>query len=157
MPHSFVLQYAHPWSVSQGVERRSKLLDPHSALYKCLMKCRYALIEKYGDMVGPARMDLHTELIKSSELPTDELLLARTAALHNKHVNLEFVMVGSRAFCAKTPAVDGYGSTHVTIAYFGGVVPAFGEMNDMCLKCADVYLYPGIECESDEKQNHASL
>ena len=98
-------------------ERRSKLLDSDSDLYKYVDSVYKNLVNKYGNLIGPRRMDYHIELIGEGEDCTDELLVERCQQLENQQLKpiLGIINRGYVLFC---PPVDGYGKTHITIAFF---------------------------------------
>lgn len=106
-------------------EMRSKLIKPDCELYNRLDKLRYGYLTLYGlESVAPRRMDYHIELIKTKEEARDEnLLVKRCQKLEGVVLNeLELCKMG-KAIVLKTPYVEGYGITHITVAYFPDGVP----------------------------------
>ena len=109
-------------------ERRSKLLDSDSYLYKYVDGIYKNLVKRYGNLVGPRRMDYHIELVSREEDCTDELLVERCQQLENQQLEnqqlktMDFGII-NRAYVLFCPLVDGYGKTHITIAFFKKGVP----------------------------------
>lgn len=104
-------------------ERRSKLLKKGSELYQWLEEYSNGLVEKFGELVAPKRMDYHFELIKRGEEATDELLVERAKMLEGEDVDISNLGVFYRAWVLIGPEVDGYGQVHCTIDFFRGGVP----------------------------------
>lgn len=100
-----------------GQEGRSKLLAKQSALYQVLDRLKQAIKTKYE--IKPDRMDLHIEVTKTRH---DPLFRQKSESIHQTSVDLSneanWGFLG-RAFVLWTPEVDGYGRTHITIAFFG--------------------------------------
>lgn len=99
-------------------ELRSKLLKPDSSLYTWLAAQRQLLITRYGERVGPMRMDFHVELIRRDEEPTEEMLVTRCKLLEGTNVPSTTLDKLGKAIVLPLPSVEGYGTTHITIAYF---------------------------------------
>jgi hypothetical protein len=99
-------------------ELRSKLLKPDSSLYKWLAAQRQAFVDKYGDRVGPMRMDFHVELIRRDEEPTEEMLVSRCKLLEGTDVPSTTLGKLGKAIVLTIASVEGYGPTHITITYF---------------------------------------
>jgi len=125
------LEFKEPNSRIEGSEVRSKLLSNVSDLYKRLERCRNNIQSKYPHL-APKRMDFHTELISGSEVPTSELLVSRASKLHNTEFPFRTDMIGKKAFGLVGPNADGYGQTHVTIAFFPGNIPSLSDLNNLC-------------------------
>jgi len=109
-------------------ELRSKLLDSNSALYKYLTNRRNELILQYGETktggkIGDARMDFHVELIGQIEKPSVELLIERAEKVEGHFATIQTEEVLGKALVIDGPWINGYGNTHITIAYFPGGVP----------------------------------
>lgn len=104
-------------------EKRSKLLDPKSELYRELTNQRNLLEQHHKDgEIAPKRMDFHIELIASNEEPSDELLISRCQELQGCEIEIEHAIM-KKAIVIRTPYVSGYGCTHITIAYFPNGIP----------------------------------
>lgn len=101
----------------EGKEGRSKLLANSSELYQVLNRLKQAIKADYE--VKPDRMDLHIEITKQRHDPDfrkkSESIHQQTIDLANEN-NWGFL---GRAFVLWTPEVEGYGQTHITIAFFG--------------------------------------
>lgn len=113
-----------PSSLIQGKERKSKLIDPTSDLYRHLESMRSRLVKKYGSRIGAKRMDYHVEVIRENEPYSESLVNSRSQEVHNVELtNLsEYTCIG-KAFCLQGPTISGYGPTHITIAFFPKGVP----------------------------------
>jgi hypothetical protein len=98
-------------------ERRSKLIDPESALYKVLGQKRNELLLKYPNQIADKRMDFHIELINNRENATDELLISRANSMHGLSCPEKYTVLG-QAYVLSTP-----NNTHITVAYFPKGVP----------------------------------
>lgn len=100
-----------------GREGRSKLLHSDSKLYSVLHSVKQKISEQYT--VGSDRMDLHIELTKNRRDPE---FSAKAKSIQDEIIDLSdssnWGYMG-RAFVLSTPAVDGYGKTHITISFFG--------------------------------------
>lgn len=124
------VHFIDPNNRLKGKERRSKLLDPKSDLYKWVDNEYKLLIEKYGDtsqegLVGSKRMDYHIELIKGRKEATDELLVERAQQLEGKEVIIPQKLSSmGRALVVDGPNLEGYGNTHITVAFFPKGVPS---------------------------------
>lgn len=114
---SLLVRFADP-NARLPNELRSKLIKPDSSLYKWLAEKRKSLVDKYGDRVGPMRMDFHVELIRKDEAPTDVLLLTRCRALESYFVEESTLSIQGKAVVLSLYPVVGYGPTHITVAYF---------------------------------------
>ncbi len=119
------INFKDPNNRISGEERRSKLLDPSSELYKWVDNKFKDLVAKYGEQVGSKRMDYHIELLKRNDNTSDgKLLVERCQQLENKDVDVTNVGQLGRAYVLHTGKVDGYGETHVSIAFFPKGVPS---------------------------------
>lgn len=95
-------------------ENKSKLLQLGSPLYDFILASREKLVR------AGATIDVrqpHIELIGGKETQRGTVLSARASHLHNVAVPLTIKKMG-KALVVPTPAVEGYGETHATIAYF---------------------------------------
>jgi hypothetical protein len=117
---SYIIQFQEPTKRITGKERRSKLLDPKSDLYKILSPWYQLIMSKYGDSVKGQYMDFHIEVLKPNEDNVDDFL-DRVSQLEGSPLNLNdpntFYFFGN-AFSIRTPYIENYGETHITIAYF---------------------------------------
>ena len=100
-----------------GKEGRSKLLHTDSELYQLLKSVKATINQQFttkGD-----RMDLHIEITKERRDPN---FRTKAEQLHNQTVDVmnadNWGFLG-RAFVLWTPESEGYGKTHITIAFFG--------------------------------------
>lgn len=100
-----------------GKEGRSKLLHTDSQLYQLLHHLKRNISEQFP--AKPDRMDLHIEITKERRDPN---FRAKAEQLQNQTVDLadanNWGFLG-RAFVLWTPESQGYGQTHITIAFFG--------------------------------------
>lgn len=133
---SFSLLYADPNARIEGKEKNSKLLATESDLYKKLDALLSAICTRFPLCTGK-RMDFHTELVRSGN-PTE--LVERAQKLHGAIVTLsdleKWTIMSGRAFVFNTPAVDGYGPTHITVGYWRdpATTPALGDLKDLVLE-----------------------
>lgn len=114
------IEFDRPDEIDEKRERCSKLLKPGSPLYQAVTSLRCILLEKYGVRIeDPPRMAPHIEVIAWAERDTftREEMLARVKELEGRPIELK-VGHGKKSIYLETPAVSGYGPTHVTIAYF---------------------------------------
>ena len=100
-----------------GKEGRSKLLHTDSQLYQLLHSLKRNISEQFP--AKSDRMDLHIEITKQRHDPN---FRAKAEQLQNQTVDLadanNWGFLG-RAFVLWTPKSEGYGKTHITIAFFG--------------------------------------
>ena len=100
-----------------GKEGRSKLLHTDSQLYQLLHSLKRNISEQFP--AKSDRMDLHIEITKQRRDPN---FRAKAEQLQNQTVDLadanNWGFLG-RAFVLWTPKSEGYGKTHITIAFFG--------------------------------------
>ena len=100
-----------------GKEGRSKLLHTDSQLYQLLHNLKRNISEQFP--AKSDRMDLHIEITKQRRDPN---FRAKAQHLQNQTVDLadtnNWGFLG-RAFVLWTPESEGYGQTHITIAFFG--------------------------------------
>lgn len=122
MESSAPIRFLDPNYRIEGKEIRSKLLDPDSYLYKWIDRKRNTLIYKYPGKVGLKRMDYHIELLRPSE--SEDLLVERAGQLDGQSIILmdKLDTIG-RALVLEGPFIEGYGRTHITVAYFPGEIP----------------------------------
>lgn len=105
-------------------EKRSKLLNPSSPLYKYLENKRNHLISKYPIEVFEKRMDFHIELIAENEKISKELLIKRAQELENMEVELNLSWMASDsgfpgyAVVLLIPNNSFRVDAHITVAYF---------------------------------------
>jgi hypothetical protein len=112
-------------------EVRSKLLKTGSPLWVFLDTLRDKLVEKYGYLVGPMRMGYHIELIKNvdgmSNQEISDMSVTRSKFLEGKviqvPVDVRNLTWMGKALVVTTPYVEGYGPTHITVAFFPGGRP----------------------------------
>lgn len=113
----------------EGREVRSKLLHPTSALYAHLQAVRNRICARYGDLVGPKRMDFHVELIHLEELydMSDEdarkTLVARAQKLQGEEMSVFTRGPFGKAVGVLVPFLVRGSPTHVTLAYFPQGIP----------------------------------
>lgn len=125
------IEFWEPSQVIPGKERKSKLLHPDSALYRYLDFIRQQLVQQHPQNIAPKRMDYHIELISQAECDqlngnTDSTLVSRCQKLQGLVLNPVEIEPQGKVWAMKTPEVDGYGPTHITIAYYpGGIQPAY--------------------------------
>lgn len=122
----FQVQFEDPNNAIPKRERKSKLLKNDSALYSVLRAYRNKLESNYGDLVSNQRMDFHTELIKRNDDVTEEKLVDRAQQLEGRCIDLadtDSWNIGRHSVSINTGRVDGYGNTHITVAYFKQGVP----------------------------------
>lgn len=111
-----LIKFTNPGRRLAG-ELRSKLIDPRSDLYQFLEDQRAQLVKSNKD-IGDKRMDFHIELIKSTEVPTEELLVSRARLIQDYNIqNLGLTRMG-KALVILGPDVMGYGKTHITVAFY---------------------------------------
>ena len=120
---SFVINFRDPSLRLEG-ERRSKLLDPGSDLCVWLDNKYKELVNKYGNQVGSKRMDYHIELIGRNDIYSDVLLVKRAHELENKEIDITNIGTLHRAYVLYGPELNGYGQTHITIAFYPSGVPS---------------------------------
>jgi len=114
-----LIEFENPTEVIQGKERRSKLLKTSSPLYSLVSSYRDKLVRLFPNGVGDKRMDFHIELINGNEKDSPELLLERTKKLEKVDIqNFNVTIMNEKAVVLECPMVEGYGNTHITIAYF---------------------------------------
>lgn len=112
-------------------EGRSKYLDRESELYKFLREVIGRINEKFTP--SPERMDLHMEVCRARGL-SEEDMRKQAHQVHEQEVdvtdmdNWDFV---GRAFALKTPYVEGYGETHITVAFFRDNRPSLEELRSL--------------------------
>lgn len=118
------IEFQDPNNVIAGKEKRSKLLNENSELYKHVDKLRNELLKKYGSLISEKRMDYHMELINANEEPTKEKLVTRAKMLENQDVDERKYKVTKNSIGIEcSQSVPGYGKPHVTIAHFAKGVP----------------------------------
>src|SRR4051812_30893024 len=132
---TFKIQFIDTDTMLSG-ERCSKKLQPSSDLVQHLEKIRKEIKVAYptakaGDR--PWYIELHRgtrkdRMATKQELPT----LERSRKLQGSIVGPtswdSYKFIDERALALKTPPVDGYGDTHIIIAYFPETVT--GEQKD---------------------------
>lgn len=111
---SATIEFMNPRERIRGLERQSKLLAPGSSLYEWVTAAHATLLAAgaYIDVRPP-----HIEVRSSHERDDVAALTARAQVLQGRTVPLSVARV-HKALVLPTPAVPGYGATHVTIAYF---------------------------------------
>lgn len=96
-------------------ERKSKRLLNNSGLVKRLQQIRNQISVLYPDA---EYRPWHIELASGST----EDVTTKALSIQNVQVNTrnlaQYSILNNRAFVLKTPPVDKYGTTHITIAYF---------------------------------------
>lgn len=121
-----IIEFTNP-NVKLKGELRSKLIDPNSVLYKHLTSMKNFINSKYGFRVSPSRMDFHIELIKSTEEPDQKTLISRARQAEGQHTT-NYAILNKKAFVLIGPVIEGYGQTHITIAYFREGCPEIVEL-----------------------------
>lgn len=124
-----------------GREGKSKLLAVQSDLYRCL-KAVKAEIRASGLSPCRDRMDLHIEVTTSRD--DDSTLRAKAEALQGQLVDVtnpaSYGILGG-AFVLWTPAVQDYGRTHVTLAFFGKPdLPDAQTLREIAIRAVATYL-----------------
>lgn len=105
-------------------ECRSKLLKRDTQLYNHLNKRREQLKAKYGSKVSYKRMDFHIELIRAEDSDCNRAkLLTRAQQVNGIEIELT-ESIYKQALVLTGPNIEGYGNTHITIAFFPFGVPA---------------------------------
>jgi hypothetical protein len=105
-------------------EKRSKLLDPDSTLYKLLKRVRGRFDADKTLSISDDRLDLHIELLNKNEDSND--LWLQTSRI-NQTLLFDLDVTNSKswgflnkAFCLFTPQIEGFNTIpHITIAYLG--------------------------------------
>lgn len=110
------IKFLNPNERIYGKERRSKLLDPQSELYKWADTKYKELVMQYGLKVGSKRMDYHIELIGRDE--NEELLVSRAQELEGMEIEITRLKRMGRAYVLEVDRKH-----HVTIAFFPKGVP----------------------------------
>lgn len=129
----FQLQLQDPLNIIKGKERRSKLLDPESDLYKYVDKMRTTIEQTYPGHMTERRMDLHVELIKKRETCTEQLLNQRSLAFHGCTVDVSDIRKYGNAIAIQCPNMFGHDNLHLSIAYFPKELPK--DIMKTCRKC----------------------
>lgn len=122
----FQIKFEDPNNTILKRERKSKLLKNDSSLYSVLRAYRNKLESNYGDLVSNQRMDFHIELIKRNDDVTEEKLVDRAQQLEGQCIDLadtDSWNIGRHSVSINTGRVNGYGNTHITVAYFKNGVP----------------------------------
>jgi len=122
----FPIEFLDPTVVIAGKERCSKLLKPDSALYRHLDSLRKQIEQAFpGKVQTPPRIDLHIEVITNRVPYSEEEVLKRCAQLQGQQIDASPHLLEKlgKAVMLPTPEVDGYGGTHITLAWFPGGVP----------------------------------
>jgi hypothetical protein len=118
----FPIEFLDPTTVIAGKEKCSKLLNPRSDLYRHLDALRTRIVKAFpGKVQSPPRMDLHIEMIHKEEVPPQPgCLVKRCALLQGQQIDASPRLMEKmgKALVIPTPAVDGYGDTHITVAWF---------------------------------------
>lgn len=125
MLKSYQIKYISPNKRIIGQERKSKLLEPNSELYKECQRIRDFFLEKYPNQIKDKRMDFHTELIFRGEEYSEELLNNRSKRMDGMDIyqsdfNLE--RLGKQALVINTPKIDDK-QPHITIVFFKESIP----------------------------------
>lgn len=108
-------------NIKSPKERNSKLLDPNSELYKYIQSIKNIL--RTSGLEHKDRMDLHVELMKSTEkmVNRNEIFNERVKQLEGKELSLSpriLSTIGS-ALVLNVGNVKGYiGKPHITIGFF---------------------------------------
>ena len=119
---SYHILFQEPTHRIIGRERRSKLIDPESELYKILDKMFLKVIKTHSKYIVPRRMDFHFELVKRDEDWNEKKLVSRCSQLHGKEIQLNWA-VKNNALMILGPSIDSYGETHITLVKFKDYVP----------------------------------
>lgn len=145
------IEFQDPFTMLPG-ERNSKLLQPDSALVQRLSAMRERLMSVYGPTTIKGDRPWHIELNRPLSVrdgstsivagrlmeEVQEKVLSRAAQLQGRIIPVDdkasFAIMG-KAFVFNTPAVESYGPTHVTVAYFPNGLP--GSVDEL-FACASV-------------------
>lgn len=126
------IHFTDPTRMLPG-ERCSKLLAVPSQLVDELGVLRTALKTAFADEVSdprPWHIELHPYSARPDETRVEEELRAkvvnRAQELEGKDVliNSDTLQTLGKAIILETPAVEGYGVTHITISFFIRGIPA---------------------------------
>jgi hypothetical protein len=105
-------------------EKRSKLLDPCSPLYQKLENYRKSLLQAYSAQIAGKRMDFHLELLQPGDPAEDgSLLVERARELEGQEIRHWNPECYGKAVVINGPYLEGYGNTHITVAYFPKGIP----------------------------------
>lgn len=116
--------FENPQSLIIGKERRSKLLDTGSELYKYLDQLR-SYLERIYPYLTERRIDFHVELIKKGEPCSKQLLDSRSMEYHGTDIDIDITncVKYGRAIAIQCPDAFGHCNLHISIAYFKREVP----------------------------------
>ena len=114
MPSELPIQFISTDKRVSG-ERRSKLLKHETPLYNWVENAR-ANLHKAGYVFDTR--DPHIEVLKEEERDMVELSVARARELQGRLIALSPLIKLGNALVLGTGQVEGYGDTHITIAYF---------------------------------------
>lgn len=121
---TFPIKFLNPDQIDPLKEKCSKLLDPASDLYRALAELRQSLRDTHGESIAhPPRMDFHIEVMKWQSAYTEVEMLERVHQLENQVIKLTISHLNNKAMVIECPEVEGYGPTHITVAYFPAGLP----------------------------------
>jgi len=117
--YMYTIDFTNPCDQIVGQERRSKLLNPESNLYKWLSAAKGRLQTAYPGAIHD-RMDFHVEVVKKGEQWSRDLLNERSMELNGTDIRpSECLESYGKAIALKIPSSD----MHITVAYFPSGVP----------------------------------
>ncbi len=120
----YPIKFLNPTIIDEIKEKHSKLLDPASELYEALAVLRKDLRNTHGDLIfHPQQMDFHIEVIPRDSVYNKEELLSRVQQLEGQVVEFRISHFNNNAMVINCPIADGYGPTHITVAYFPNELP----------------------------------
>lgn len=144
MTKDLKIEFENEKVLLQG-ERNSKKLKVDSELVKFLSNVRKEIKETYPNIKGddrPWHIELNSGGGRGRTLTADtgidkgEQINTRAQQIHGKTVDVSSTssyQIMGKAFVLNTPAVDKYGNTHVTVAFFPD-----GATSTHRTKCDDV-------------------
>jgi hypothetical protein len=127
---TFQLALKHPSRMGSG-ERRSKLLDPTSPLYKFVDYLRdrlKAYMAANNAKASPKRIDYHVEVLDEREAREAATAMRRTLRIHNRElaVTIKSFYINERVVSLNVGDVGDEGRKkqgHVTIVYSSAGLP----------------------------------
>jgi len=113
------LEFLNP-EIRLPQERKSKLLNPDSELYKYIKK--YKLYLQENGFPHENRMDLHVEVLNNN-FESEAEFLNRVTKLEGRDINVaESLKYANKYIYIDLGNLQGYhGVPHITVAYFGQV------------------------------------
>jgi hypothetical protein len=113
------IKFVEPSQTIPNQENKSKLVAPECSLYKWVNEIR-ALLTKH-QIVYNSRDPMYIEIVREEESRTieDATKLARAKKLHDTSVEKQvYIHPNNKSLVVRTGKVDGYGYTHVFVAWF---------------------------------------